>query len=584
MTTVLRGKSALTSISFCLALTIPIGTNAQSLTQLLNNGPSDSQINIVFLAEGYTSAQQADFLNDADEILNYTLSYSPYDEYLSYFNAYAIFVASAESGSDHPSSSLLVDTYFNSSFDSNGITRLVTIPPNSFDNTYANGAGKVVSVLSQFVPNYDIPLLVVNDDQYGGSGGWISITSTNSSAPDIAVHEIGHSFADLSDEYTSAYPGWIPHETTNSTQQTNRASIAWNAWIDPSTPVPTEPQSSYPTETGLFEGAQYQTTGWFRPSFTCTMRSLGGEFCEVCAEQHVAAIYDVVSTILSVDPATSATIVLGAGESQLLNVTPRTTSSYALDVQWYLDGVPVAGATDGDYMVDADALVDGEYQLSVTVTDNSSLVRITSVAPKLVDSEMWTLDINTGTLPVEIVDFAALQTERAIKLSWRTLSESQNAGFTIQHAAANHSFADVSFLPSAATPGATPVRYSYFFESPEIGLHRFRLKQVDLDGSESYSPTVEIDVALPQNVRISAIAPNPFSDRFSFTVDTADPQNVRVEVYDLLGRLQSRPFEGHLGENQSHQIDLVASQLSSGTYVVVITGDRFRQTRMVTKR
>ncbi len=226
MTTVLRGKSALTSISFCLALTIPIGTNAQSLTQLLNNGPSDSQINIVFLAEGYTSAQQADFLNDADEILNYTLSYSPYDEYLSYFNAYAIFVASAESGSDHPSSSLLVDTYFNSSFDSNGITRLVTIPPNSFDNTYANGAGKVVSVLSQFVPNYDIPLLVVNDDQYGGSGGWISITSTNSSAPDIAVHEIGHSFADLSDEYTSAYPGWIPHETTNSTQQTNRASIA----------------------------------------------------------------------------------------------------------------------------------------------------------------------------------------------------------------------------------------------------------------------------------------------------------------------------------------------------------------------
>ncbi len=202
-----------------------------TLTKILDNGPNDKRINIVFLGDGYLASQQADFDADAQEFLNYVFTIVPLNEYENYYNAYTIFVESNESGSDHPATSVFKDTYFNGTFDSYGITRLTTIPPNDFDGSYANGMGKVMSLMATHVPDYDMIILLFNDSQYGGSGGSISISSVNSSAPEIVAHEIGHSFGNLADEYD--YVGGTPREAPTATAQTTRELIRWKHWILP---------------------------------------------------------------------------------------------------------------------------------------------------------------------------------------------------------------------------------------------------------------------------------------------------------------------------------------------------------------
>src|ERR1043165_8157445 len=73
----------------------------------------------------------------------------------------------------------------------------------------------------------------------------------------------------------------------------------------PATPVPTPAVSSNSAVVGLFEGAHYHFTGWFRPKLTCKMRALGVAFCEVCSETLVKSIYGQIRPIEATSPATN---------------------------------------------------------------------------------------------------------------------------------------------------------------------------------------------------------------------------------------------------------------------------------------
>src|SRR5690606_922508 len=104
-----------------------------------------------------------------------------------------------------------------------------------------------------------------------------------------------HSFADLGDEYSSAYPGYPDIEEPNTTRETRREFIKWNHWIEEATPVPTPAISAYSGVIGLFEGAHYHASDWYRPKRECKMRSLGQEFCAVCGEAIVIALAERIS-------------------------------------------------------------------------------------------------------------------------------------------------------------------------------------------------------------------------------------------------------------------------------------------------
>lgn len=356
-----------------LLLGAPLLARAEPLLhQILTNGPTDKRINIMFLSEGYTEEELGEFPNHAAKVLNSLLSLQPYREYAGYFNAFTIAVPSAESGSDHPARGIFRDTYFNSSYDSYGLQRLITIPPNDRDAAYDNGQGKVDALLQKLLPDYDITILIVNDEEYGGSGGTTPITSHHANSADIIIHELGHSFAGLGDEYALPFPGYPDVEEPNTTTQTNRALIKWNPWILPETPIPTPDLDT--THIGLFEGAHYHATGWYRPKFACKMRDLRFVFCEVCVETLVKSIYGVLDPVENFSPAVT-NVALLPSTSLLFQVRTLFPASHNLDVQWLTNGVPVAGASATSFIVAGRDFPLGIHEVRAEISDSTTLVR-----------------------------------------------------------------------------------------------------------------------------------------------------------------------------------------------------------------
>ncbi len=422
------------------------GFSQATITQILSNGPPAHCINIVFLSEGYTAAQLGQFTNDAKAFLDYLQSGPPFDAYRNYFNGYAISVASAESGADHPLSGIYRNTYFNSSFYSYGIERLLTIPPNNLDGTYADGAGKVYALLQTLMPEYDLVAVVVNDPEYGGSGGGILITSMNSDSAEIAAHELGHTFAALGDEYSDAYPGWVPYEMPNVTQQTNRTLIKWASWILDSTPIPTPDTYPFASVVGLFEGAEYQTNGWYRPQHICEMRALGYPYCKVCAETLVKAIYTRIRPIESNAPATNTPTALANSQSVTFSVATLQPTTFNLNVQWFTNNAACRGATNSSFTVYTTTLPFGSNQVRVEVTDTNPVVR-TDPGQLLKDSRSWQVQILSPRLEYQ-------RLPDVIVLSWTTNAQ----GFALEYKTNLNPL--ISWQP-AGTPAVVSNRYTF---------------------------------------------------------------------------------------------------------------------------
>jgi hypothetical protein len=359
------------------------------MTTIVANGPVSNRLNIVFLSEGYTNHQMGEFLAAATNAANALLvgpnsSLPPYLEYGNYFNAYAIFVVSPQSGSSHPADGITRDTYFGSTYDLDD--RLITMPP--------SGQAKVDALLSTFLPQCRLPVLLVNDPVPGGSDGFdqtaiASVGPATGETMQILTHETGHVLANLGDEYTNAHPGFPSIEEPNTTRQTQSALIKWRIWMDPSTPVPTPATTPYTGVIGLFKGAHYQASGWYRPKYDCGMNHLGVPFCDVCKETLVKAIYQNVRPVDSFTPA-SLRVSLSAtpGAAFALNVLQPATHN--LSALWFVDGVPVAGASSFVFTAPP-ALSSGGHFISARVQDTTALVR-NDPAGLLSQTITWTVN------------------------------------------------------------------------------------------------------------------------------------------------------------------------------------------------
>lgn len=396
-----------------------------TLYTLFTNGPTAKRINVVVLAEGYTVGQTNLFLADATNALNSLLAQQPYLEYKSYFNAFAIFVVSTQAGSDHPLSGSFKNTYFNSSFDSYGNPALLTIPPNSFDANSANGQGKVNTLLMNLMPEYDLPLMVVNDLEYGGSGGATLISSVNFLAPEIIVHESGHTLGALADEYDSGAPGgYVPIEKPNATAITISNSIKWRVWIPGGTAIPTPEDGTNATRVGLFQGAQYQAAGWYRPKLDCKMQNLFVDFCEVCSEQLVKSFYAFVPPTDTYSPAATSFATVST-QAVSFNVSPQQPLTHNLTVQWYTNGVSISGATNPAFQVWPKALGNGAHTIRAIVTDPTGLVR-TDPTGLLKGTNTWTLNVSLNELSLISARYLATNRFRF------TVTGTAPQGFVIQ--------------------------------------------------------------------------------------------------------------------------------------------------------
>jgi hypothetical protein len=353
-----------------------------SMQTILTNGPVSNRLNIVVLSEGYTTSQLDQFLVEATNAVKVLLAHPPYQEYSNYFNAFAIKVASSQSGSAHPTGPPYTTyTYFNSIY--YPYSDLITIPPNFADANSSHGQGKVDALLQTYMPNCQLSVLLVNELYYpGGSdgSGKTAIASTGALLtemppypPGMLTHETGHVLANLGDEYTIPYPDYPDTEEPNTTQQTNRLLIKWKAWISPDTPVPT-PDAIGDDVVGLFQGAHYHTDGWYRPALNCAMGVLGYPFCSVCSEALVLAIYQRVRPVDSFSPA-GTNFSISTTQASTFSVSLLQPATHNLNVQWFTNGVPQSGATNLSLTLSPQSFANDTNWVSAVVQDNTPLVR-----------------------------------------------------------------------------------------------------------------------------------------------------------------------------------------------------------------
>lgn len=254
----------------------------------LINGESSKKVDIVIIPEGYTAEEMDRFKNDCDQFTSQLFTFSPFSEHRDKFNIRGIMSPSPESGTDIPGEGIWKKTLLNSSF--------FTFDSERYLMTYDN---KSVRDIASNAP-YDQIYILVNSTKYGGGAiynYYSTSVNSNSSSAKIFVHEFGHGFAGLGDEYDDGstafnemYPlniePWEPNITTLVDFEHK-----WKKLLPPATPIPTPLNKQNPLTIGVYEGAGYVAHKVYRPATDCLMRSFkGNDFCKVCESAIIYAI------------------------------------------------------------------------------------------------------------------------------------------------------------------------------------------------------------------------------------------------------------------------------------------------------
>jgi len=341
----------------------------------------------VILGDGYTSDDLAKYAADVNVLLRRLFLHEPFAHYASYFKVRRVDVASNESGVDHPARNVFRDTALGAAYDCEGIALLICVDVSA-----------VLDVLGRSVPATarDIVVVIVNDAEYGGSGGYLAVTSTHDLAAEVLLHELGHSFGLLADEY---WAGGLPCVNSveppqvNVTRESRAAAIKWSYWIEPGTPVPAT--GTTPGVVSAYEGAKYCESGLFRPTFDSRMRSVDKPFEQVNTEQLIKRIYNLVSPIDAVSPTITELQSDGCDSLHFSVRTPGDSGlAETLETAWYIDG-GVAGRGNA-LTVFSCLLPVGMHRIEVEVRDVTPAVR-RDPDGALVERFQWDLETSAST-------------------------------------------------------------------------------------------------------------------------------------------------------------------------------------------
>jgi hypothetical protein len=251
-------------------------------SRIYGTGDPATSVDLAFVAEGYRQDEMVKFRNDVKQMAGVLIAEPPFNEYADRINIWAVEAVSEESGTDVPGERIYVNTALNSSFYTFGTDRYLTTTDIKAVNDYAS-----------VVPHDNI-IVLINSERYGGGGVYNYYSGTTAGhqlSPIVFIHEFGHGFAGLADEYytsevayTDFYPRevepWEPNITTLIDFESK-----WKHLISKDTPVQTPAGEKYDKAIGLFEGAGYSAKGIYRAESDCRMKSNGPRgYCTVCRE------------------------------------------------------------------------------------------------------------------------------------------------------------------------------------------------------------------------------------------------------------------------------------------------------------
>jgi hypothetical protein len=305
---------------------------ADRVVAILDNGDPATKVDLLILGDGYTEDEHDEFVAKARELADILFATSPFRERKGDFNVWALAPATAQSGVSRPSTKTYRDTPVGSTYDAFRSERYVL----TFEN-------RNMRRIASSTP-YDFIEILTNTETYGGGGiyGLFSTAAANSEwAPYLFVHEFGHHFAGLADEYYTSAVAYEPPESIvepyepNVTALLDPDTLKWKHLVTPNTPLPTPwpkkefeehsiavqerraemraanvseeemnalfrytkefteelfSKSRHKDTIGAFEGANYEASGFYRSEQNCLMFTRAEYFCRVCA----AAIEDVI--------------------------------------------------------------------------------------------------------------------------------------------------------------------------------------------------------------------------------------------------------------------------------------------------
>lgn len=276
-----------------------------SVTQLLNAGPTGTKINIAILGDGFAAGDQQAYNERVQELLiDGVFGHDYFYEDKQAFNVFRVNLISTDSGV-----STRVYDEKGTPNDASDDTIVSTTLRNTalgyiFNGSWAhcwlergtNTAQLVQNALSTWVPDYNLVVVILNNSGFGGCGGGGFQIISLGVGWDVLAHEFGHGLGGLADEYcrNRAYTGNEPG-SVNITANSDRSTLKWRRFVDPATPVPTGTGTcagynqgpapagwSNSQSVGLFEGGSTFGTGLYRPVINCRMRGNAPPYCPVC--------------------------------------------------------------------------------------------------------------------------------------------------------------------------------------------------------------------------------------------------------------------------------------------------------------
>jgi hypothetical protein len=294
------------------------------LIAIEKNGDPAAKVDLLLLGDGYTAAERKKFEGDARRMAGHLFATPPFKERRRDFNVWGLCPAARESGVSRPSTGVHRAAPLGTTYDAFGSERYVL----TFDNRALRRA-------ASFAP-YDFVEVLVNSRTYGGGGifgQYGTVAADSVWAPYLFVHEFGHHFAGLADEYFTSPVAYLPPAKRvepwepNVTALLDPARLKWKDLVADGTPVPTPWQKGdyetrsrefqrkraqlrkdrrpeeeldalfreekrlderllgaekYAGKVGAFEGANYESKGFYRPEANCIMFTRTDYFCAVC--------------------------------------------------------------------------------------------------------------------------------------------------------------------------------------------------------------------------------------------------------------------------------------------------------------
>ena len=306
-----------------------------ALIMLQKMGEPAGKVDLLLLGDGYTAAERGKFEKDARRFMEMLFAATPFKEHRKDFNVWGLCPAAQESGVARPSSGIYRRSPLGAAYDTFDSERYVLTMEN-----------RAMRDVASFAP-YEFVEILVNGKTYGGGGifnQYATVAIDNAWAGYVGVHEFGHHFAGLADEYYTSDVSYLSQEKRtepwepNVTALLDPASLKWKDLVEAGTPLPTpwnkeeferfeaeiqkqrkalraagKPESEmeelfrkeraqeeamfrtekYAGKVGAFEGANYEAKGYYRPELDCIMFTRFQRFCAVCrrAIERVIGMY-----------------------------------------------------------------------------------------------------------------------------------------------------------------------------------------------------------------------------------------------------------------------------------------------------